>query len=81
VPKKYVYDYYQVNVPKDLGDRQQRIQAAFMEAENKSKIWAMPSEWEILTPMDEFDEVEDILVRRKRRNMRCGFEGRNLQYL
>lgn len=44
--RKYRYDYYNVTVPNDISDDFKVIaQQAITEAEERSRIYAIPSEW------------------------------------
>ena len=60
--KKIVRDYYKVDLPSDFSeDREERGQQAIREAEEMSRIYALPCVWEAIA-----DTGEMVTVRRKR---------------
>lgn len=62
MPNRFQYDYYRVNVPSDCEeDPEKRAQLAFIQAEEMTRVYAIPCEWAVLE-----DDGSDIRVRRKR---------------
>lgn len=59
---QYAYDYYRIDVPSDFSeDRQERANAAFAEAEERTRLYVVPCSWQVLE-----DTGETVIVRRKR---------------
>lgn len=60
--KKFTYDYYTIDLPSDVtDDKEERANLAFLQAEEITRIYAMPCEWFIVS-----DDGNTIIVRRKR---------------
>ncbi len=41
----FVYDYYDIDVPSDLGDEEERLDCAINEARERTKLYVMPCSW------------------------------------
>lgn len=62
--REYKYDYYNVDVPSDCEtDWHERAQIAFRMAEERTKIFALPCMWYVIS-----DNGETVRVCRKRYN-------------
>lgn len=66
---KHSYDYYEVSIPGDLADTLQELgQQAIREAEERTKLHAMPCEWTAEPIRGTVGDYEVMFrVRRKRR--------------
>ena len=59
---KTIVDAYDIYVPFDLGDDQERLRVAILEAEERARLWVNPCRW---TAQDQGNGW--IKVRRYRR--------------
>jgi hypothetical protein len=59
--KRFAYDYFDVDVPDDVGDADERHRVAFLMAEEMSQIYAIPCVWYIVS-----DDGNTVRVGRKR---------------
>lgn len=55
-------DYYTVYVPPDITDPTDRVLIALAEAEDKTRLYCIPCNWDVLS-----DNGQDVVVRRTRR--------------
>ncbi len=58
---KFCYDYYDIDVPSDIEDLEERARLAFIAAEEKTRIYAIPAVWYIIS-----DDGQTVRVGRKR---------------
>ena len=65
MPQVTIYDYYDINVPYDVGQDGTRLEVAIMEAREKARLYVMPCEWTAWIVDD-----ETVQVRRRRENLR-----------
>ena len=62
---KRTYDYYEVNIPHDCSSEpEERGQLAFMEAEERAKLYAIPCLWRVVE--DDGETVKVCRIRNKR---------------
>lgn len=59
-----VHDYYEIDIPADFTDPQERFDLAVSEARERTRIYAMPCNWVLLS-----DDGHTVKVRRDRRRM------------
>lgn len=57
------YDYYQVDIPEDVGDKEQRLDLAMDEAKERANLWVVPCEWTAWIINSQY-----VRVRRMRRD-------------
>ena len=46
--RKFVYDYYDIEIFEDAGTEEERIDLAFEEARDRSHLYAIPCEWSVI---------------------------------
>lgn len=61
--RKFRYDTYMIEVPEDLGDEQERLDQAIIEAYGRARLYVMPAVWTATTT----DDPGVVRVVRKRR--------------
>ena len=54
---RWAYDYYDVWVPDDLGDDDERVAQAFREAEEASASWCVPAVWYVVKAWGEMFRI------------------------
>lgn len=68
LPKKtYAYDYYTVVVPSFIGDTLEEIERhAILIAEERAKLWCMPSDWSAMLVDGSPMKGEECIVKVRR---------------
>ena len=72
--KRLAYDQYTVSVPTELADPENEsfelFRLAHLEAEERTRTWAMPCEWRFKITRYGFDETEVKVTRVRHRTPR-----------